>query len=77
MRSGRKSQSYSFKSSVDPGRKSDRLLDWIEEGNSYIQAVYAENADESRKDMLTEKVFQCYITNNAAENALLVQVRGE
>lgn len=59
------------------GEKSDRLLDWIEEGNSYIQAVYAENADESRKDMLTEKVFQCYITNNAAENALLVQVRGE
>ena len=54
-----------------------RLLDWIEEGNSYIQAVYAENADESRKDMLTEKVFQCYITNNVAENALLVQVRGE
>ena len=59
------------------GEKSDRLLDWIEEGNSYIQAVYAENADESRKDMLTEKVFQCYITNNVAENALLVQVRGE
>ena len=43
------------------------FFDWIEEGNSYIQAVYAENADESRKDMLTEKVFQCYITNNAAE----------
>ena len=59
------------------GEKSDKLLDWIEAGNSQICAVYADNADDTKKSMLSEQTFQCNIANNAEESAMLIQVRGE
>lgn len=59
------------------GEKSDKLLDWIEAGNSQICAVYADNADDTQKSMLSEQTFQCNIANNAEESAMLIQVRGE
>lgn len=62
---------------LNRGEKSDRLIEWLEEGKSHIQAVYANNADDGRKEMLAEHTFQCYIANTVSENALLVQVRGE
>lgn len=59
------------------GEKSDRLLEWIETGESQIQGVYALNADENKKEMLTGQCFQCHIANGSDGNALLVQVFGE
>ena len=59
------------------GEKSDRLLEWIETGESQIHGVYALNADENKKEMLTGQCFQCHIANGSDGNALLVQVFGE
>ena len=45
---------------------------------SQIQGVYALNADENKKEMLTGQCFQCHIANGKVpKNALLVQVFGE
>ena len=59
------------------GEKSDRLLEWIETGESQIHGVYVLNADENKKEMLTGQCFQCHIANGSDGNALLVQVFGE
>ena len=47
------------------GEKSDRLLEWIETGESQIHGVYALNADENKKEMLTGQCFQCHIANGS------------
>lgn len=59
------------------GREKRQASWWIETGESQIQGVYALNADENKKEMLTGQCFQCHIANRSDENALLVQVFGE
>lgn len=62
---------------VTPENDRDGLYAFLQRADSNIRTVYANQASEYKKTMLTEHTVQYSIASDSGSNALLIQVRGE